>query len=407
MIYIIGVGSSGRASLGKEALEIIDRSKLLVGTWRFIEEFSDFPGDIFIFDGALKEAFALVEERKRQPVAFLATGDPLLYGIGATLIKRFGRRNTRVIPNVSIVQEAFARIKESWEGVEVISLHGSGKNGPRTIDNTIADIVESTRCAIFTDSTNTPSSIAKALLERGLNRRKLYVFEALGTDNELITEGYPLEISTKKFNSLNLVLVLSKEVAGDDNLPVIGLSNEEFKRDGTMITSEEVRAVTLAKLGLRRGGLLWDIGAGSGSVSVEAARLMRGGAVFAIEKKPNRVRDIEANKKSFDLENLVVIKGEAPDALKGLPLPDSVFIGGGGAGLLKILANLSKRIKSGTPVVINTVTVESLGTATAFFKRNSWPFEMTEVNISNSHVVAELHLLRAKNPIFIIRGIKP
>ena len=102
-----------------------------------------------------------------------------------------------------------------------------------------------------------------------------------------------------------------------------------------------------------------------------------------------------------------MLHGEAPGALKGLPAPDAVFIGGGGAGLPKILANLSRRLRSGTPVVVNTVTVESLGAATAFFKRNGWSFEMTEISVSRSHGVADLHLLRAENPIFIIKGIKP
>ena len=224
MIYIIGVGSSGRASLGKEALELIGKAKLLVGAGRFICEFPDFSGDKFTLDGAFKEALTLVEKRKREPVAFLATGDPSLYGIGATLIKKIGRRSVRIIANVSIVQEAFARLKEPWEGVRILSLHGSGKKGSRTLDNALADIVESRRTAIFTDSINTPSLISKALLERGITRRKLYVFELLGTDSERITQGYPSEISNKKFNPLNLVVMLSKGPESNDNLPVIGLS---------------------------------------------------------------------------------------------------------------------------------------------------------------------------------------
>ncbi|MCL4873042.1 precorrin-6y C5,15-methyltransferase (decarboxylating) subunit CbiE [bacterium] len=404
MIYVIGIGIQGRDSLLPEALGIIEKAGLLVGGKRHLSEFPG-SGAIKVQLGGLEEAAREMEKylgrKDRRPVAVLATGDPLIFGIGSFIIRRFGKRRVRVIPNVSAIQEAFSRIKEDMNGVKLLSVHG------READYALLskEAMSNEKLALFTDMVNTPARICRELIGRGLEGFRAFVCESLGA-NERMTEGTLESISKRRsFAPLN-VLVLIKDPRPAARETGFGIPDSLFSHAGGMITKEEFRVVSLSKLGLSEGSVVWDIGACSGSVAIEAA-LLTGGKVFAIERDRKRISDIRENKGRFGCANLRVIEGEAPGALKGLPAPDAVFVGGGGKGIRAILSYAANRLKPGGRVVVNAVTIETASAAFEFFGKKGWEKGLIQMSISKARPAGGLNMLAACNPVFIISGKKP
>ena len=303
-------------------------------------------------------------------------------------------------------------------------MHLSGvktQNNEGFIEGIVDEIVCYDKMGIFTDPDNTPSKIAKALIEKGIKDYHAYVCEDLGTDNEKITEGTLAQITRKKFSPLNVMLLIKKGQGkvlptSNSQLPTFfGIPNSEFSHPKGMITKEEIRVISLSKLKLKTDSITWDIGAGAGSLSIEAAMLTNNGKVFAVEKDVVRIRHIERNKKKFNAANLEIIHKNAPHGLKNLPAPDAVFIGGGGKGVAKILDVCSKRLKQGGRIVVNAITLETLAAAAGFFKSKAWNTETISVNIAKTKLVpaglkqgdvASLHLFNAYNPVFVVVGEK-
>jgi precorrin-6Y C5,15-methyltransferase (decarboxylating) len=428
MLYVIGMGLTGRKSLSESSLKTIERAGLLAGGARHLREFPEFKGrKVAIGADLVRMARTtdgyLKNKKNRNPSVVVATGDPSLFGIADFLVKRFGKKKVRIIPNVSPVQEAFARIKENWNGCKVLSVHGRegrGGKGGRGLEGVVEEAISSVKAAVFTDPVNTPGRIARELIKRGASGYTVYVCEALGTKKERIIRGTLKTVARRSFNPLN-IMVLIRDKGSEEKGPMappdylFGIPDRAFSRSGGMITKEEVRVITLAKLRLERKGVVWDIGSGSGSIAVEAARFASRGTVYAVEKDKNRVKDIEENIRRFNVTNLMIIPGTAPGCLKvgGLPAPDRVFIGGGGGGgggrggLSGILNYVSRRVKKGGIMVINAVTIDTLSSAAAFFKRRGWCCEVVEVSLSRTKPVGGLDLLSAGNPVFIISARKP
>lgn len=409
MIHVIGIGVGGRRSLNGAALDIIGKAGLLVGGRRHLDEFPESKAKKSYVTGSLEDAARSIREHAAKGakggVAVLATGDPLLYGIAGYIVRKFGKGRVNIIPNVSVVQEAFARIKESSNGVKVVSAHGREAD----FRSLASDVLDNDRVAIFTDPGNSPARIAKELLARGVGDRKAYVCESLGTDKEKVIRGTLKALSSKKaFASLNILILIKDKNEGGRGRLKLGVPDGLFSHSSGMITKEELRVVSLSKLGLDRDSIVWDIGACSGSVAIEAALIASRGRTWAIEKDKKRVSDIRKNKKRFNAANLEIISGEAPGCLtKEMPPPDAVFVGGGGHGVVEILRAVSKRVKKGGRVVVNAVTMETAGAAFDFFKRSGWEKEMVLISLSKARDLRGLNMLVANNPVFIIKGVRP
>src|SRR3989304_6879242 len=427
MIYIIGLGIEGKSSLSQRALKLVEKAHLLVGGRRHLACFPEFK-DKKVAIGSSLEGIAKILNRKskagnRKWSVVLATGDPNFFGIADFMIKNFGKNAVEIIPNVSTVQEAFARVKENWNDARFLSVHGRGEvrseeSGVRSEKGIIDKITCCNKVGIFTDPENTPSKIAKALIERGIKDYHAYVCEDLGTDNEKVTEGTLAQIVRKRFSPLNVMILIRSQESGvrsqekklrtsNPRLPTFfGIPNSEFSHSKGMITKEEIRVISLSKLKLKTDSITWDIGAGSGSLSIEAAMLTNNGKVFAVEKDVVRIRHIEKNKKKFNAANLEIIHKNAPHGLKNLPAPDAVFIGGGGKDVAKILDVCSKRLKQGGRIIVNAITLETLAAAAGFFRSKGWNTETISVNIAKTQDVASLHLFNAYNPVFVVVGEK-
>jgi precorrin-6Y C5,15-methyltransferase (decarboxylating) len=324
------------------------------------------------------------------------------------VVKEFDKADVEILPDLSSIQVAFARIKEAWSEAFLMSLHG----GPdpekrRNFEYEIADIPEllekHDKIGILTDKINNPSAIANKLSAYGSNL-KMFVCERLGYADERITEGAPGDIAGQTFEHPNVVIIIQNTEHRSQHTEFrFGLREDEIQHSKGMITKDEVRAVTIHKLRLPETGILWDIGAGSGSVSIEAARLSPKLEGIAIEKNEDQIKHINNNKEAFSRRNLRVIKGEAPKALNGLPAPDRVFIGGSGGTLDEIVHSISEKMREGI-VVINAVTIETLNSAVKCLEEDGFRVDVTEVSVAKSKMINQKRHMSALNPIFIVKG---
>ena len=407
-IHIIGLGVEGRESLSNKALKLVESASLLIGGERHLDEFPEFKGERFILRSNLKEMLEVINNLSRltshvSPVVVLASGDPGLFGIADYLIRNLGRDAVEIIPNVSAMQWAFAKAKVSWSDARIVSSHGRG------MDKVLEAAREAEKIGVFTSNGDEPSEIAKLLIDNGLNGFTAYICEDLGMETEKVLEMPLSDVSGKSFAALN-VMVLVKTTPPCPPLPrggvkgVFGLPDSSFTHSKGLITKEEVRAVTLAKLRLRDDSVVWDIGAGSGSVGIEAARLCNNGKVFAIEKEPERVAHIYENIKKFGIANMIVLEGKAPEGLDGFSDPDAVFIGGSGGNLSDILDVVKARLRPSGRIVINAITLETLHEATTGLKERGFEVDVVSLNIARSKDLIGMKMFEAENPVFIIIG---
>jgi precorrin-6Y C5,15-methyltransferase (decarboxylating) len=399
-IYVIGAGVEGQEGFPRRVLELIGKADLLLGGERQLELFPDFSGEKVTIGSNLGEVVERLKKNQRRAVV-LASGDPLFFGIGRYLLRNLPEEELEFVPNVSSVQYAFAKIKEPWDDAVFVSAHGRGLKG--AVDR----IVANDKAAVLTDEVNTPKAIAAELIERGRDGYAAWLCENLGTAEERIistdVKGL-LEIEAAPLNVL--ILIKEYEAGGDEYVPTLGIPDEEFASIKKLITKEEIRVVTLAKLKLRHDMTLWDLGAGSGSVSIEADHILPNGRIFAVERNPQCIEFIKENLNKFNARHVTLVEGEAPGCLETLPDPDRVFIGGSGGNLWKILEAVDFRLAAEGRVVINAVTLDTLTAATEFFDNAGYQVEVTTVNIARTRPLTDYKMFEAYNPVYIIAAVK-
>lgn len=405
LVLLVGMGMS-RENLSLAALQAIERAEVLAGGERHLSEFQGLRASKVPIRSDLEGVLSHIADLSREKrTAVLASGDPLFYGIGSRLISVLGRDRVLVLPNITTVQALFARLGEPWEDVRVVSLHGRDQ---RIATSRLMQAVgRHSRVTVFTDPRHTPGWIARTILEAGVTDRSMVVAEDLGLPTELLRRFRLEEVPNQGFSPLNIVTVFPPEggfTSGilDGHGPIFGFPEEEFHHQGGLITKMEVRAVVLAQLRLCSGQTLWDLGAGSGSVSIEAARIAPDGHVFAVEREEARFRDLTNNARRFGCFEVSPVHGSASMVIDGLPDPDRVFIGGGGNELEAILEKVALRLRPGGRVVQTAVALDTLDRARNFWRK--LPFEMcvTQLQISRSAPIAGSIRLDALNPVFVI-----
>ena len=262
----------------------------------------------------------------------VSSGDPLFYGVARYLCDRLGKDRFEVVPHVSSMQLAFARVKESWEDATLINLAG------RPIEAVIDRIRTAEKIGLFSSELWPPPKLARELLERGIDYFRAFVCENLGSPDERVTQADLADLTGMEFNALNVLILIRKPNRPDrasraGRRRLFGNPDEAFAQSlpkRGLITHAEVRAMALAQLDIRSSSVVWDIGAGSGSVAIEAAQLASQGMVYAVEPEPADIALIEANAETFGVPNVKPILGRAPEILDGLPEPDAIFVGGTG-----------------------------------------------------------------------------
>lgn len=397
-IYVIGVGLN-RDDLSPVRLDLIFGAEVLAGGARLLEMFPEHTGSKLALKGGLEAWLDRIAEAARnEKVVVLASGDPGFFGAAAFLVRRFGQENVRTHPGISALQAAFARLNQPWEDVTPVSLHGRGWNGLWPL------LRVSDRIALYTDPHNTPDLVARKLIDRGQKYWRMHVLEDLGQDSERM-RGLSLdEAARAEFSPLNVVVLVRES----EPAPLcLGTPDEAFVHEAGLITKAEVRAVALAMLSLKPGPALWDLGAGCGSVGLEATLLLGSGRVTAVEKNPDRVEMIQANRARFGAANLDIVAGEMPGALAGLDRPDRVFIGGGGADLAAIIRASAEALQPEGLIVVSAVGLASMETARRTLAETGFEVDEVEIQASRSRPLGRDVYLKALNPVRLIRGRRP
>mgnify|MGYP001828676799 CR=1 FL=1 len=401
-VTIIGMGMTVK-DLTARHLEIIDKADILVGGKRLLNHFQASRARKKVIGKDIDEIVCFVKnERKKKRVVVLASGDPMFYGIGRRMVDAIGAKNTLIYPNISSIAAAFARIKEPWDDVCLVSLHGR-----KNESGLFRALEENNKIAVLTDPKNNPARLAARLLENQFFNYQICVLEALGSKSEMVNWYTLAEAAKKKFADPNLVVLKRSPNATEDQKRLfLGAPDSWYDHDRGLITKSEVRAISLSKLRLAADHILWDLGAGSGSVSMEASLMVRKGKIFAVEKKSERVEHIQNNKKRFGIGNLKVIQAELPQGLAKLPRPDSIFIGGGGRQLKSIIAAASQYLKPQGVMVINTVLIPNVETARATLENLEFTTEIIQVQINRSRQMPWALRMEAANPVWIIAGLR-
>jgi len=404
-IELIGISGQEPSAQGLEAL---GKCSIAVASARYVHIARSLGLDII----PIAPVKAMLQELETAlltgPVAVLASGDPLFFGVGRTLIKKFGAHRINIYPALSSMQLACARFRIPWDDMKFVSLHG------REPENTASAILRNEKTVLFTDSRNSPDAVTRMILEKlshtgviDTSHINVHVGENLGLEDERLVTGTLEEIASHTFRPMNIMIVVcnhnryQRKFPG--SRPVFGLNESEICHSRGLITKDEVRAVTLHHLRLPATGCFWDVGAGSGSVSIEAAGLCPELCIFAIEKKPDEQKNIKKNIRTFGYWNINLMEGEAPEALLALPCPDRIFIGGSGGRLEEIIKTCGARLAPEGRMVLNAVLPETAGLAPVIMRESG--LQVSEVRVSfernSGHTTCKKF-----NPITIVTGIK-
>lgn len=418
---LIGMLDDGWAGLSEEARMRLGEASCVIGAGRTLSLAAPHlaaQAERLDMDGALARVpewitAALAAGRK---VAVLATGDPLCHGIGEMLLDKVGRDKVEILPAPSTLQIAFARLGRSWKSAHIVSAHSrdagewaAGATPQHGLYPLMRAVEEHDLLAVFTSPENSPSRIARALAAAGYgDELRMSVAARLLLPDEEIAAGLSLdEAASRNFADPNIVVI--ERSAEDSARAVFGLEDSAYVQrqpEKGLITKLEVRAVSLAKLGLRDDSIVWDIGAGSGSVGLEAARIARRGHVYAIEKNAEDAANARENAQRLRATNYTLVEGKAPQHLDAWPDPSAVFIGGSGGELAELIRRVMQRLRPDGRLVMNFVTIENLATATTALNELNAAWEVVQLQASRSQPILDMHRLAAQNPVWIVTATR-
>ncbi|WP_342618551.1 precorrin-6y C5,15-methyltransferase (decarboxylating) subunit CbiE [Rhodoferax sp. GW822-FHT02A01] len=414
---ILGVLDDGAASLGAQARQHLWHADLVIGAERTLKllakeiaphaEQRDLTGALSQVPEWIRAAQA---DGRR--VAVLATGDPLCHGIAAYLASRLCIEAIEVFPNVSTLQLACARLGLPWQEMRFASVHSkdagewqAGAAPDHGLYALLRDIRQHDRLAVLTSPFNTPDRIARMLVTEQLDGEwEMAVAERLCQPEERVVSGVTIAAAAQlQFADPNVVLLWRTRQRAPQVL--FGLPDASFEQrhpEKGLITKNEVRAVSLARMQLRADSVVWDIGAGSGSVGLEAARLCRNGHVYAIEKNEDDAAIVQRNRLAMGISNHSLVHGKAPQGLQDWADPDAVFVGGSGGELAELIALILQRLKPQGWLVMNFVTLENLAAAVEALKANGATWDVLQLQAARSKPILHMHRMAAENPVWIV-----
>jgi precorrin-6B C5,15-methyltransferase / cobalt-precorrin-6B C5,C15-methyltransferase len=381
------VGVCGGEPVGKEARVAIEAAPLVVGAPRHLRTLTPIGARTLPIDGPLADVLDALE-RERGGVCVLASGDPGFFGIARVLAERFGPDRLDVHPAPSSVSLAFARLGLPWDDAAVISAHG------RPLAEAARRAVRHAKAAVLVAPDAPPEALGRELCALGPPHRRAAVCTRLGEPDERVDVLTVEELAAGSFDPMSVVVLLDGDGVAEAPTLEWGRSEERFAARDGLVTKAEVRAVALGKLALPPAGVVWDVGAGSGSVAIEIAALAPGVHVTAVERGGEDVRRIEANASAHGV-TVDVVHGEAPCALDALPEPDRAFVGGGG---IAVLDAVLARLRPDGRVV---ATFAALDRAAAAYQRLG---NLAEVSIARGRPLAGGVRLQAENPVFVVWG---
>lgn len=418
---ILGILDDGWDGLSTTGRSRLAASRVVIGARRTLDLVAphlDAGVELRDMDGALGKTPDRVRAAldDHLPVTVLATGDPLCHGIARFLIDKIGAASVDVLPAPSTIALACARLKKPWQEAAIRSCHGTdagewqtGATPGHGLYGIVRAVAEHTRVAAFTSPANSPDRVARALLAAGYGDEvRISVAARLCLPDEALFADLTLaDAAARKFPDPNIVVI--DRIAAPTARAVFGFEDGDFVQrqpEKGLITKLEARAVSLAKLGLRSDSIVWDIGAGSGSVGLEASRIARLGHVWAIEKNTGDAANARENAQRLQATNYTLAEGKAPDGLDAWPDPDAVLIGGSGGELAQLIALCLARLTPAGRLVMNFVTLENLATATSALAAAGAEWDVTMLSAARSQPILNMHRLAAQNPVWIVTAHK-
>jgi len=407
-VYIVGIGDDGVEGMTAHARRLLESAEVLLGPESCAPVLPSPLAGRLQTAANLEELVERIESAGSRRVVVLASGDPLFYGTARYVCAKLGKERFEVVPHVSSMQLAFARVKESWEEAFLANLSG------QSIERVIDKIRTSETVGLFTSDQWPPAAVAQALLDEGIDYFQGYVCENLGSPDERVTQGSLSEIAKDAFGGLNVMILVRKarvaDTPGQVGTRLFGNPDECFLQSRPkrgLLTPAEVRSLALAELGLQPASIMWDVGAGSGSVGLEAARIARDGSVHAIEMDPDDHRLIIENAQRLGVENLRAVLGRAPDAWASLPDPDAIYVGGSGRDIAMLVEQAWKRLKAGGRLVTACNSIENLAAVHALLRAQSDDAAYWLVTIARGIEQLDRIRFESLNPTFLIAATKP
>jgi precorrin-6Y C5,15-methyltransferase (decarboxylating) len=383
-IHVIGIGDDGLEAVPINVRQVIGSADVLLGTERTLALVPKSSAERHTISSDLNQLVAALQTAAGKRVVLLLYGDPMFYGLARYVSERLGKDRFVVVPHVSSMQLAFARVMETWEEAYLSDL------AKHPLDSVLERIRTAQKVGLFTTDQCGPADVAKALLARHIDYFTGYVCENLGARDERVTRGTLAEIAGHQFDPLNVLILIRDPNAPDRPREAVGRRlfgnpDEAFlqsKPKQGLLTPAEVRSIALAQMDIAPSSIVWDIGAGSGSVSIEAAQMAPEGAVYAIEMDAEDHGLIRQNAERFGVANVNAVLGRAPEACDELPDPDAVFIAGGGREVTRISEVAYRRLRPGGRLVVNVVSIDHLAELREALCRHSRDIHVWMINLA-------------------------
>lgn len=390
-ISVVGIGMGYLAGMTQEAIEAMKDADILFGAPRMLKCVNVFQKpyiDLYSKD----EIYEYLEIHKEyEKAAILVSGDVGFYSAAKNMTHYFEDYQVNYISGISSLSFFCGRIGKPWDDIKLISSHGKSVN-------TIDAVRRNSKIFSLMGGKDSVKKLMEQLIAYNFNDVQVWIGENLGYENERITSGTPSVIQEQEYDSLCVVYIENVNAKSD----LDAISDEAFIRGNVPMTKEEIRTISVAKLGIHPNSIIYDIGAGTGSVSIQVAMKAYEGYVYAIEKKQDGVLLIEENMKKFQVSNVKVIEGSAPEALEELPIPTHAFIGGS-SGNMGSIVNLLFEKNPSINIVINAITLETMTEAINLIKElEITNYDITQIQTSKTKPIGNYNMMMGQNPVFII-----
>ncbi len=397
-LTLIGLGSGLPATITAEGLAALMEAQIIIGAKRLLADLPVGCTDRRLCSYKAEEICACLLQARQQgckAAALVYSGDTGFYSGAASLLQKISGQGFKITicPGISSVQLLSAALAQPWQSWRFVSAHG-------VACDPVAQCMQGAPVFFLTGGQTDPAAICAQLTQAGLGQLRAVVGQRLGTAGQSIRSGKVCELAQQGFDALSVLLVEGSP-AVQRRSP--GFRDDSFVRGDVPMTKQEVRAAALAKLGVRPADILWDVGAGTGSVSVEMALCALQGHVYAIECSPEGCALIRQNREKFGAYNLTLVEGFAPQALTELPAPDAVFIGGTKGSMAEIIEAVLKKNPS-VRICISAIALETLQAALDVLSAHGIEAEVTQLSVSRTRPAGKLHLLMANNPVFLVTG---
>lgn len=398
-VNIVGIGPGNPELLTGAARQAIAESNILIGDKRMLSSFADASKKVYdTIKTSEIAAIAAEADPEKDVLAVLVSGDVGFFSLAKTISGKLPDCECVRYCGISSLVYFASKLNMSWDDAKIVSMHGRRQN-------LVSAVAQNKKVFSLTGGENSPQMLCNKLCEHGLGSVKVYVGENLSYPEEKLTEGTAEEISKLEFPSLSVMMILNENASGFE--PVVhGLADELFMRSKVPMTKQEVRSVSMSKLMPKATDIIYDIGAGTGSCSIELALLARQGKVWAFERNPVAVELLGKNKELFGVDNLEIIAGEALENIKNMPAPDCVFVGGSGGDLCQMLDIIYAK-NSNCRVVINAITIETLAEVAEYYKQHhDYTLDIVNVFVARGKHLGSYNLMMAQNPVYVMTALK-